>query len=59
MFVIKDQDFLGMNELIGEAYLVFSEIKNSGREDIEEFGQIHLKIGRPTNLGIVFFIFIP
>lgn len=53
LFVIKDQDFLGMrNEFIGEAYLTFAEIqKTKMTTGLEELPQVHLKLNRPTNFG--------
>jgi hypothetical protein len=52
MFTIKDQDFLGMNEFLGEAFISFSDIpKTDMTVGLEQLEQVHLKLSRPTRQG--------
>lgn len=52
MFTLKDQDFLGMNEFIGEAFISFSDIpKTDMTVGLEQLEQVHLKLSRPTRQG--------
>lgn len=50
LFIVKDQDFLGMrSEFVAEAYFPFSEISSTTMETgLEEMAQIHLKLSRPS-----------
>ncbi|XP_021939432.1 protein unc-13 homolog 4B isoform X2 [Zootermopsis nevadensis] len=49
MFTVKDQDFLGMNEFLGEAFVSFSDVpKTDMTTGLEELEQVHLKLSRPT-----------
>ncbi|XP_069677889.1 protein unc-13 homolog 4B isoform X4 [Periplaneta americana] len=51
MFIVKDQDFLGMNEFLGEVFVSFSDIpKTEMTTGLEQMEQVHLKLNRPTNL---------
>lgn len=51
MFIVKDQDFLGMSEFLGEAFVSFSDIpKTEMTTGLEQMEQVHLKLSRPTNL---------
>lgn len=53
LFIVKDQDFLGMrSEFIAEAYFPFSEISSTTMETgLQEMAQIHLKLSRPSKFG--------
>ncbi|KAJ9577896.1 hypothetical protein L9F63_025242, partial [Diploptera punctata] len=52
MFTVKDQDFLGMNEFLGEAIVPFADVpKTDMTTGLEQLSQVHLKLTRPTNLG--------
>jgi hypothetical protein len=52
MFTVKDQDFLGMNEFLGEAFVSFSDVpKTDMTTGLEQLEQIHLKLSRPTKQG--------
>jgi len=49
MFKIKDQDFLGKNDFLGEAFMPFSDIpKTEMTVGLEQLEQIHLKLSTPT-----------
>jgi len=49
MFTIKDQDFLGKNEFLGEAFISFSDIpKTDMTVGLEQLEQVHLKLSTPT-----------
>lgn len=49
MFTIKDQDFLGKNEFLGEAFISFSDIpKTEMTVGLEQLEQVHLKLNTPT-----------
>lgn len=51
LFSVKDYDLLGYNnQYVGEAFLHFKEIIDTN-DDIESLPQIHLELGRPTNLS--------
>jgi hypothetical protein len=53
MFTIKDQDFLGMNEFLGEAFVSFSDVpKTDMTVGLEQLEQVHLKLSRPTKQGL-------
>ncbi|XP_046996115.1 protein unc-13 homolog 4B isoform X1 [Schistocerca americana] len=48
-FVVKDQDFIGANQFIGEAYIAFADVPRTDMtKGLEELEQIHLKLSRPT-----------
>lgn len=52
MFTIKDQDFLGKNEFLGEAFISFSDIpKTDMTVGLEQLEQVHLKLSTPTKQG--------
>jgi len=52
MFVIKDQDFLGKNDFLGEAFISFSDIpKTDMTVGLEQLEQVHLKLSTPTRQG--------
>jgi hypothetical protein len=52
MFTVKDQDFLGMNEFLGEAFVAFSDVpKTEMTTGLEQMAQVHLKLSRPTQQG--------
>lgn len=52
MFSVKDYDLLGYNnQYIGEGFIHFNEIIDTP-EDIDGLPQIHLELGRPTNLSM-------
>jgi len=52
MFTTKDQDFLGKNDFLGEAFISFSDIpKTDMTVGLEQLEQVHLKLGRPTRQG--------
>ncbi|PNF14104.1 unc-13-like protein 4B [Cryptotermes secundus] len=49
MFTVKDQDFLGTNEFLGEAFVAFSDVpKTDMTTGLEQMAQVHLKLSRPT-----------
>ncbi|KAE8741885.1 hypothetical protein FOCC_FOCC012589 [Frankliniella occidentalis] len=50
-FILKDQDFLGMNEFIAEAFLSFEDIPvNDSSVSLHSLPQVHLKLHRPQNV---------
>jgi hypothetical protein len=52
MFTVKDQDFLGMNEFLGEAFVAFSDVPQTDMTTgLEQMAQVHLKLSRPTRQG--------
>lgn len=52
MFTVKDQDFLGTNEFLGEAFVAFSDVpKTDMTTGLEQMEQVHLKLSRPTRQG--------
>ncbi|PSN30834.1 Protein unc-13 4B [Blattella germanica] len=51
MFTVKDQDFLGMNEFLGETFVSFSDVpKTDMTTGLEQLDQVHLKLSRPIAL---------
>jgi hypothetical protein len=52
MFTVKDQDFLGMNEFLGEAFVSFSDVpKTDMTVGLEQLEQVHLRLSRPASQG--------
>jgi hypothetical protein len=52
MFTVKDQDFLGKNEFLGETFVAFSDVpKTDMTTGLEQLEQVHLKLSRPTQRG--------
>ena len=53
MFTVKDQDFLGMSEFLGETIVSFDDVpKTDMTTGLEQLGQVHLKLNRPVSLGM-------
>ncbi|KAI5741002.1 hypothetical protein M8J76_009426 [Diaphorina citri] len=49
-FVVKDQDFLGKNEFVGESFLFMNRIKFAqDSEKLLDMEQIHMKLGKPSS----------
>lgn len=53
MFVVKDQDFMGMtNEFVSETFVHFKEIPSTQLEnDLGSLPQTRLKLTSPKSLG--------
>lgn len=53
MFVVKDQDFMGMtNEFVSETFVHFNDIPSTQLEnDLGNVPQIRLKLTSPKTLG--------
>ncbi|XP_017304594.1 uncharacterized protein LOC103522703 [Diaphorina citri] len=53
-FVVKDQDFLGKNEFVGESFLFMNRIKFAqDSEKLLDMEQIHMKLGKPSSEKMV------
>lgn len=54
LFSVKDKDLLGYNnQYIGEAFMNFEDIEETSKP-ISSLPQVHLQLGRPTDLSKLF-----
>jgi len=53
MFIVKDQDYMGMtNEFVSETFVHFKDIPSTQLEnDLGSVAQIRLKLTSPKSLG--------
>lgn len=49
-FIVKDQDFLGKNEFVGESFLFMNRIKMAkDTEKLVDMEQVHMKLGKAVS----------